>query len=98
MNTTIAKQTGGRLAADTEAEYHALRALIKAEEDVSDILELAKDENGKWLYLIRTPLDWVFPKYVIGQTDELNENPVVLMRCSAVWSAQAEWDRLTLGL
>lgn len=98
MNTTIkTTMSGGRLAAATESEYFALRALIKAEEDVTDILELAKRADGSWLYLIRTPLDWVFPKYVIGRTDAANESPVPLAKCSALWSARAEWDRLTLG-
>lgn len=98
MNTmTENKMSGGRLAAETEAEYHALRARIKAEPDVTDILELAKRRDGSWLYMIRPPLDWVFPKYVIGRTDLMNENPVPLAKCSALWSARAEWDRLTLG-
>lgn len=90
------KLSGGRVSRKTESEYHALRRLLKAEPDVHDVIELAKDAAGHWLYLIRTPLDWVFPRFVIGSTDALNEAPEILLRCSAEWSARAEWDRLTL--
>ena len=97
MNPNKKPLSGGRVSAKTESEYHALRRLIKAEPDVHDVLELAKDDSGQWLYLIRTPLEWVFPKYVIGSTDAKNEKPQVLVRCSAEWSALAEWNRQTLG-
>lgn len=89
--------SGGRVSAKTESEYHSIRRLIKAESDVHDVLELSRQKDGSWLYLIQTPLAWVFPKYVIGKTDLANESPVVLVRCSAEWSVRAEWDRMTLG-
>lgn len=91
------QMTGGRLSAAIEAEYHALRALIKARPDVYDVIELAKDDSGRWLYLIQCPLEWVFPKFVIGDTDTKNETPVPLVRCSARWAAEDEWVKLTTG-
>ena len=91
------QMTGGRLAAEIEAEYHALRAMIKAEPDVYDVLELAMDATGRWLYLIQCPLEWVFPKFVIGMTNATNDDARPLVRCSARWSADEEWAKLTTG-
>jgi len=89
--------TGGQIDEAAQRQYHALRAVLKAEKDVYDVLELSRRADGKWLYLVQTPLDWVFPKYVIGVTDVEAQSVELKFQCGALWSAQAAWDRIRHG-
>lgn len=88
--------TGGEIPAEQRRQYVELRNRIQKESDVLQVLELACQCDGRWLYLIQTPFV-TFPKFVIGRTDLSNEWTEILFRCGAEWSARTEWDRLRHG-
>ena len=95
MKNKSNKLSGGPISAKEESEYHALQKLILSESDVFDLVQLARYSPDKWIYMIRTPLDWVSPKYVIGLTDSKNEVVQPLFKCDAYWSAESKWSELT---
>jgi hypothetical protein len=88
--------TGGEIDPEQRRQYVELRDRIQKEKDVLLVHELARQTDGRWLYLIETPFI-TFPKFVIGRTDLSNEWTEILFRCGADWSARAEWDRLRHG-
>jgi hypothetical protein len=67
-----------------------LRALIEACDDVKALVRLEELQRGVWLYLIETPFT-TFPRYVVGRTDVGNEEPVVMLKCGRLDSAEAEY-------
>lgn len=89
-----ASLSGGELPAERRAEFLRVRALIQKEDDVHEVLALAKYAGEpRWLYLIQTPFA-TFPKFVIGSTDADNLHPELLFRCGTEWAAQDEWNRV----
>jgi hypothetical protein len=88
--------TGGELPPEERRQYVELRDRIQKEPDVLLVHALARQADGRWLYLVETPYI-TFPKFVIGRTDLSNESVELLFRCGAEWSARAEWDRLRHG-
>lgn len=88
--------SGGEIPIDHQRQYVALRNLLQKEADVHQVLELSRQSDGKWMYLIQTPYV-TFPKYVIGRTDVENESVDILFRCGAEWSARSEWDKRRYG-
>jgi len=68
-----------------------LRHRIAGQPDVFRVMDLKPHPTtpGQFLYLIQTRFQ--FPKYVIGQTDALNQSPKVLITCGMEWSACDYW-------
>lgn len=95
--TNDCRLSGGEIPAAEVAAYQALRAKLKAQPDVYEVIHLVRRADGMWNYLIQTPLAWVFPKYVIGVTNEHLEGGELLMQTGARWSADAHWDRIHHG-
>lgn len=95
-DTATARFSGGEISEAHKRQYVALRNALQKEPDVHAVLELARQTDGRWLYLIETPFV-SFPKFVIGRTDVENESVDLLFRCGAEWSARAEWDRIRHG-
>ncbi len=93
---TAPSYSGGEMEENYQRQYVALRNLIAKQSDVYSVLELYRQVDGKWLYLIQTPFV-TFPKFVIGRTDVENESVEILLRCGSEWSARAEWDRQRYG-
>ena len=90
------RYSGGEMEENYRRQYVALRNLIQREADVHAVLELSRQADGRWMYLIQTPFV-TFPKYVIAITDVENESVEIFLRCGSEWSARAEWDRLECG-
>ena len=92
-NETHHGLSGGEISDKDRARYVKVRDNIKFEPDVHRLLDLQPDD-GRWRYLIQTPfITW--PKFVIGTTDDANEEVKILFRCGSEWSARGEWDRLS---
>jgi hypothetical protein len=69
-----------------------LRADIGLCPDVKALHRLEELQRGVWLYLIETPFQ-TFPRFVVGHTDVDNAEPVILMKCGRLDSAEGEYDR-----
>jgi hypothetical protein len=85
--------SGGQISPADREEISMMRARIKGEADVYDVLELSRRCDGTWLYLIRTPLEWTFPAYVIGRCNAELTEVSPMFKCAAEWSARAEWHK-----
>lgn len=68
-----------------------LADLIRREQDVRRVIALQPLGDGRALFLIETPF-LTFPKFVVGSTNEPNDDVRVLMSCGARWSAEAAFD------
>jgi len=97
--TTPARMSGGEIEAPLRDTFARLAKLIRSEPDVVRLVALDRlqddddTDDRPWLYLIETPFA-TFPRFVIGRTDDDNENPDILFQCSAEWSAMEEWQNL----
>jgi len=86
--------SGGEITGEERELHEKLRNLIIKETDVHRLIDLADIGEGRWLYYIETPFR-TFPKFVIGETDTLNEAPSVIRQFGAQWSSDSFWDQLT---
>lgn len=94
MAQTNTSLTGGELAEPLRSEFLAIRHLIASEEDVHQVLSLAKiADESRWLYFIQTPFA-TWPKFVIGTTDPENQSPEILFRSGSEWSAREAWTEI----
>ncbi len=74
-------------------DFIDLAELIRREQDVRQVIALQPLGDGRALYLIETPF-MTFPKFVVGSTNEHNDDVRILMACGARWSAEAEFDQI----
>lgn len=84
--------TGGEIAPKEAHRYRAMRKLICEQPDVSDLLALSWiPDQQRWLYLVRTPTAWTYPKYVVGTVDEKGVTPKPIFRCGTPKVAWTKW-------
>lgn len=70
-----------------------LAALLRREQDVRGVIALQPLGDGRALFLIETPFV-TFPKFVVGSTNEHNDDVRILMSCGARWSAEDAFDEI----
>lgn len=68
-----------------------LRDLIAREQDVRRVIALQPLCDGRALFLIETPF-LTFPKFVVGTTNEHNDDVRLLVQSGARWSAESSFD------
>jgi hypothetical protein len=90
--TTAARMSGGELEGPLKDTFIRLAKLIQAEPDVHRIIAMDQIDD-EWHYLIETPFA-SYPRFVIGKTDDDNQEPTILFQCSAEWSAMEEWQHV----
>ncbi len=96
---TAARMSGGEIEGPLRDAFVRLSRLIRVEPDVHLLIALDRlpDDDDladrPWIYLIETPFA-TFPRFVIGRTDDDNENPDILFQSSTEWSAMEEWQNL----
>lgn len=91
------KMSRGEISFEDHADHERMARMIRAEGDVFRLLALAPRgefavPGRKWYYMIQTPFA-TFPKFVIGLTDDRNENPAVIFRCELRSSAEDFWKK-----
>lgn len=59
---------------------------------VKEVLRTFRLKDGRWLYLIETPLI-TFPKFVVGTIDEPGNAPQVELKCSLFSIADGYFER-----
>ena len=95
-NTTPTDRLSGGETED-RAAYLKLRALLQQETDVHAVLALSwVPQEGRWLYLIKTPFA-TWPKFVVGYTDQENNDPEIIFRCGAEVPARGCFDEQNMG-
>jgi len=93
-----ASLTGGDLPEKAAHLYQAMRQMLYASPEVREVLALSwLPDVQRWLYMVRTPSAWTYPKYVIGTTDANNTDPAFLFRCGTPRTAWTEWEELNYG-
>jgi hypothetical protein len=70
-----------------------LADLIRREQDVRQVIALQPLGDGRALFVIETPF-MTFPKFVVGSTNEHNDDVRILMSCGARWSAESAFDEI----
>lgn len=97
--TDPSRMSGGEIEGPLRDTFVRLSRLIRVEPDVHLLIALDRLQDDDdlddrpWIYLIETPFA-TFPRFVIGRTDDDNENPDILFQSSTEWSAMEEWQNL----
>jgi len=90
--------TGGEIPMKEAHRYRAMRQHISSRADVSDLLALSwLPEQERWLYLVRTPRAWTYPKYAVGTVDDKGDAAQVFFRCGTPRTAWTEWHAANNG-
>ena len=94
---TANRMSGGEIEGLKKERFETLRRLITTEADVHQLhalLPAHTADSERWLYFIETPFA-TFPRFVIGETDQVNASPTILFQSGTFWTAADHWQSLT---